>query len=331
LLPRNPSRAFIVNDASFADAVSAGGPAAGGALPILLTKQGALSPETRGYFAQHPDATTATILGGEAAVAGAVEAELRAIPTIKTVERLAGADRYITNIALNQFLVGQPKAVVLATGTDFADALAGGALAAHEQGTLVLTKPGELPVVASGYSSATRSTVAAGFVLGGGSAVDPSVDISLAKLLNEPLAGAPATASVGEVQVDGLAARSIGASGWQGAAARDVGAVHVPVPAGFSTIATTLQGEKVVAVAAVDPQQFEVPPSVVVTRLEVPEGSTAAAVVQERFGVGSTPPAFAPAYTTYVDHGSYVLVVEARGKDAAAVAAYIAELNASRK
>lgn len=327
LLPRNPVRALIVNDDSFADAVSAGGPAAASALPILLTKQGKLSPETRGYFEQHPEATTATILGGEAAVSSAVDAELRSIPTIKTVERLAGGDRYETNVNANTYLVGGPKSLVLATGANFADALAGGALAAYTKGTLVLTKPGELPASALAYITPARTTVEAGYVLGGAAAVDPGIDSSLAKLLNEPLAGAPATASIEAAGIPGLSAAAVGASAWQGASVRTVDGVQLPVPQGFSTLTTDHNGAAITAVAAVDPQQFEVPASVVVTRLDVPEGSSAGAVVEETFGSGSVPAAFAPAYTTYVDHGSYVLVIEARGKDAAAVAAHVASLN----
>jgi len=327
LLPRNPARALIVNDASFADAVSAGGPAAASALPILLTKQDKLSPETRSYFEQHPEATTATILGGEAAVSSAVDAELRSIPTIKTVERLAGADRYETNVNTNTYLVGNPKALVVATGTNFADALAGGVLAATASGTLVLTKPGELPAPALAYITPARVTVEAGYVLGGAAAVDLAIDTSLAKLLNVPLAGTPATASVDAAQIPGLSATAIEASTWQGASVRTVDGVQLPVPLGFSTLVTDHNSAQVAAVAAVDPQQFEVPPSVVATRLEVPEGSSAAALVEETFGAGPIPPAFAPAYTTYVDHGSYVLVIEARGRDAAAVAAFVASLN----
>lgn len=69
------------------------------------------------------------------------------IPAAPTavVKRLAGTDRYQTAVAVSQQVsrIGAP--IVLATGQNFADALAAGPLAAKLGGTLLLTTHGSLP------------------------------------------------------------------------------------------------------------------------------------------------------------------------------------------
>ncbi|MFO0702909.1 MAG: cell wall-binding repeat-containing protein [Candidatus Andersenbacteria bacterium] len=336
LTPATPARTFVVNDTSFADAVSVGATAGGTAWPVLLTKQGTLSPETRRFFEQHPGATRATIVGGETAVSAAVEAELRTIPTINDVERLGGPDRYSTNVTVNQYLVGAPESVVVATGTNFADALTGGALAAQTRGTLVLTKQKSLPGVESGYMSPVRATVTSGFVLGGATAVDPSIDTTLAKLLNEPLAGAPSTASVEPVAppASGPAA-PISAESWNAASIVTVDGLNVPVPNGFKPDSATYRGATVVSVVDQDPFAGDVPAALSVVSVPVHAGSTAREAVAQWLGIDASSvvsndlgvrPGIVPTYVRYVDRGSHVVIIEAR-TSSETLSAHAASLN----
>ncbi len=98
------------------------------------------------------------------------------------VTRLAGSDRIATSIAISaqQFTAtGSAKVAVLAGGWSFADALAGAPLAGAKGGPLLLTATASLdPRV---KTEIARVLPAGGtvYVLGGPSAVDPSVDATL--------------------------------------------------------------------------------------------------------------------------------------------------------
>jgi len=98
------------------------------------------------------------------------------------VSRLSGSDRLATAIAISAQTfptAGSAKTVVLAGGWSFADALAGAPLAAAKGGPLLLSATASLdPRVAAEIA---RVLPAGGtvYVLGGPSAVDPSVDAAL--------------------------------------------------------------------------------------------------------------------------------------------------------
>jgi len=76
------------------------------------------------------------LLGGTGAVSADVEQRLRVFAP--SVTRISGADRYATAAAVARATPGQPKAVFLATGLGFADALSGGPAAAAAQAPVLL-------------------------------------------------------------------------------------------------------------------------------------------------------------------------------------------------
>lgn len=88
--------------------------------------------------------------------------------------RRAGADRYATAamVSATTFAAGAPVAYV-ATGTDYADALAGGPAAAHRQGPLLLTAPTALPPATAAELERLRPQSIV--VLGGAAAVSDAV------------------------------------------------------------------------------------------------------------------------------------------------------------
>lgn len=100
------------------------------------------------------------------------------------ISNIAGQDRYATAIAASakQWQPGSAGAVVLASGTGFADALTGVPLAAQAHGPLLLTDPSRLAdatrheidrVLGGGSSGKTI------YVLGGAKAVSTNVDAQL--------------------------------------------------------------------------------------------------------------------------------------------------------
>lgn len=97
--------------------------------PLLLTEPSTLTQSTENEIRRVLGGSgTVDILGGTSAVSQAVENRLRALGY--TVNRYSGPTRDATALDIAQRGLGNPAHVVLATGLDFADALAAGPFAA---------------------------------------------------------------------------------------------------------------------------------------------------------------------------------------------------------
>lgn len=114
----------------------------GSPAPVLLTRVGSLPGATKAAL-ESIGPKNIVILGGEVAVSAAVEDELEAYGD---VARIAGKDRYQT-AALLAAQYGQVDHVYVATGegTNFPDALSGGALAGTEGVPVLLVRGGSVP------------------------------------------------------------------------------------------------------------------------------------------------------------------------------------------
>jgi len=97
---------------------------------------------------------------------------------VPATERVAGADRYATAVALSTtfYPEGAPT-VYLASGAGFADALAAGAAAAVARGPVLLTAPGSLP--SSVRAELVRLAPAQVIVVGGTNAVTAGVETAV--------------------------------------------------------------------------------------------------------------------------------------------------------
>lgn len=139
--------AFIVTGEAFPDALTAGSYAAIQGLPVLLTKSKDMPQVIRQTLAALEVEQT-VVVGGYGAVSEAVFA------TLPAPVRVSGNNRYETALALAEmFLPDDIQQVYIATGLDFPDALAGGALAARgNSGVLLLPgKTGQLPLCLEEY------------------------------------------------------------------------------------------------------------------------------------------------------------------------------------
>jgi putative cell wall-binding protein len=134
---------YIATGANFPDAL-AGGPAArasGG--PILLAEKWALPDVTAAELSRLKPARI-VVLGGPAVVDGRVLTALDAYTT-GPVTRIAGADRYATAAGISRSAFGAASVVYVATGEDYPDALAAGAVAAAMRAPLLLVRAGAIP------------------------------------------------------------------------------------------------------------------------------------------------------------------------------------------
>lgn len=136
----------------FADGLAGGPLAAAGDGPLLLTGRDGLDPGVEAELLRVlPEGGEVVLLGGAAALRAVVEervAELGYRPV-----RVAGSDRYATAVAVAGRL-DDPQSVLLASGTDFPDALSAGAAAAAIGGAVLLTVDDQLPAPTRAYLNA---------------------------------------------------------------------------------------------------------------------------------------------------------------------------------
>jgi putative cell wall-binding protein len=137
--------AYVATGANFPDALAAGPAAAISGGPVLLVKQNEIPVSTANELARLAPRQI-VVLGASAVVSDAVFNALAVFATSGQVSRIAGADRFATAALVSRahFGANSPVAYV-ATGANFPDALAGGAMAGLERAPILLVKPNELP------------------------------------------------------------------------------------------------------------------------------------------------------------------------------------------
>lgn len=175
--PGAVDRVFVATGVNYPDALAGAAVAGGLHAPLLLVSATGVPGETAAELTRL-DPATIVILGGEAVVSPGVAAQLGAYGS---VVRLAGSNRYATAVEISKY--GFPAGadqVVIATGTGFADALAGGPLAAKLGGPVLLTDPKGLPAVVA--AEITRLNPSRIVVLGG-TAVVPEAVVTQLKAL----------------------------------------------------------------------------------------------------------------------------------------------------
>lgn len=158
-------------------------------LPILLTRPGELSAPTQAII-DELGIDHAFIAGGTTAVGASVKTALDAKLVANggmASTRWSGVDRYATAVAVAQGGVMQRWArwdrVSVATGTNFPDALAGGARTGYGFGVIVLTRPDLLSPPTEAALEAHRSGIYGMTVFGGSSAVSPATYTALQEAL----------------------------------------------------------------------------------------------------------------------------------------------------
>lgn len=159
---------FVATGEQYADALAASAAAGADGVPVLLVKQNSLPSATKSALAAL-DPTSITLLGGTGSVSNGVATELG---TYGEVTRASGGDRYATAAALSAQR-GDAAGAVIATGTDFPDALTGAAYAAVADVPVLLVKPTSIPGATG--SELDRLAARAVLVFGGTASVSGAV------------------------------------------------------------------------------------------------------------------------------------------------------------
>ena len=165
---------YLATGSGFADALAAG-PVATGRGPVLLVRSGSI-PAAIADELKRLQPQRIVIVGGGNVVDDSVLVQARQF-TSGEVTRIAGADRYATaaSLSASQYSAGV-GVVFIATGSGFADALAGGP-AAGQNGPVLLVRQDSIPAVIA--AELTRLSPARIVVLGGSSAVSDDVVTAL--------------------------------------------------------------------------------------------------------------------------------------------------------
>jgi putative cell wall-binding protein len=170
-----------VNGENFPDGLAA---SAFAPLPILLTKADALPAETLAALDAYETSCGSTnvpiiVVGGEAVVGSAVYEALDTWNEGSEVERIGGADRYATALAVatSAWTYGPVcNNMILATGTAFPDALAAGPLGKVSGAPIILNSGSSLRADVKAYAATCFGDIT---IVGGTAAVPQSVEDEL--------------------------------------------------------------------------------------------------------------------------------------------------------
>jgi putative cell wall-binding protein len=164
---RTVDHIYLATGLNFPDAESAADAAAVNHGVVLLTDGTATASETSQWMSAHPG-LGAVAIGGAAASAD------------PSATALVGADRYATAAKVAASVLPSPVGVVIATGANFPDGLAGAAYAAHFGWAMLLVSPGaaQLDTDQASYLHSVASPVKNLVTVGGTTAV-PAGAVSL--------------------------------------------------------------------------------------------------------------------------------------------------------
>jgi len=160
---------FMASGQAFPDAVAGGALVARRGAALLLSRGDQLPEPTRAALQQLAPSRV-VLLGSTAALSDAVLASVTAAAPQAVVERWGGQDRYATaaQIATSGTPAGS-RTVVLAAGTNFPDALAGGPASGLQDAALLLVRPTCIPEAAQRALEQLAPTSL--LVLGGGASL----------------------------------------------------------------------------------------------------------------------------------------------------------------
>lgn len=163
--------AYLATGDTFPDALSGGAVAGRVGGPILLVTRTGVPAATAAELGRlNPGRIV--ILGGTGVISDSVRSAVDRYTT-GSVTRLAGADRYATSVQISRSAYSSSNSVVIATGTNFPDGLAGGPVAALLPGPMLLVTPTQLPSVVK--TELQRLGPDRVYVLGGTGVVSGSV------------------------------------------------------------------------------------------------------------------------------------------------------------
>ncbi len=171
---------IVASGESLVDAAAAAGLAASEVAPVLLTPPGRLQRAVENFIVDE-FVSEVFIVGGLTSVSQAVEDAITALAPVRTVTRLAGANRYGTAVAVANEIgtpgvycdTGQVAALLINVNSSFSDVIAAGPLAYSLELPILLTPANALPASVADYL--TDAEIERVVIVGGTTAVSAAV------------------------------------------------------------------------------------------------------------------------------------------------------------
>ncbi len=168
---------FLADQGNFADALTASVPAAKLEAPILLTDSNTLTAETAQAI-KDLNVETVYIVGGPNSVSDAVQTAVEKLGV--RVERYYGENRATTAMELAKVFYNQASHAYVASGTIFADALAGAPLAVANDSPILLINKDSVPEAVAQYIQ--DNNVSTFTILGGPNTISAAARADLLKV-----------------------------------------------------------------------------------------------------------------------------------------------------
>ncbi len=183
---RDPDLCLIARGDLFPDALALSPVAWTQLGPVLLVKPDSVPATTRAAL-DHNAYVRALIGGDTTAVSAGVETTVKSYVGAANVTRLGGTTRYETAAEIGEYAISQgwlgPEFFGIATGENFPDALAGGAVCGYEDGPLLLTKKDTLRPAARQLMMANQDELREIYLFGGSDVVSDQVMDDCAQLM----------------------------------------------------------------------------------------------------------------------------------------------------
>lgn len=175
--PTGATSVFVATGADFPDALAGSAAAGHLSVPVLLVQANAIPTATRTEL-DRLNPQNIVVLGGTGVVSESVRTGLQPYASTGTVSRLSGSDRYATAAAISAaYYAPGVAAAFVATGSGFADALAGAPAAALRDSPLLLVTKNGIP--AATQAELDRLNPQRIYVLGGGASISSAVGTAL--------------------------------------------------------------------------------------------------------------------------------------------------------
>jgi len=186
--PDAPKKVVIANGDNFPDALSISSWAAYNRIPILLTKSKQL-PESTFNSLQENAIEDAILVGGFAVINEDVANSITSTVSKnwdpndqnRSIARYWGMDQYETSIAIAKGLRADINSIMIATGENFPDALAGSALAARTGSPIILVDKDFSKASVTNFLADNSGQIRKTYLLGGSAVIS---DSSFAYMLN---------------------------------------------------------------------------------------------------------------------------------------------------
>lgn len=200
--PEGARTVVIATERDYPDALTGVPLASHLSAPLLLTAADALSPGLAEEISRL-GAKSAVLLGGRTALSDRIQTELLSRTTVRSVERLEGATRYDTALAISRRMYDPTKETtraVIVSGEGWPDAAAAAPLAAALNVPVLLVRRYDLPAQTTSALAEWKTTST--IVVGGESVVDTRVVEALPTPIR--LSGPTRYETAGEVARFGL-------------------------------------------------------------------------------------------------------------------------------